>query len=100
MYDPKTKVWTQGKAMQCKRSAVGVAALNDRVYICGGYDGITSLSTVECYCPKTDSWSTVSIRSSDLFRNALNQVDCCANEICFFSVGGTDDEIPFSRRCY
>lgn len=27
--------------------------------ICGGYDGVTSLSTVECYCPKTDSWSTV-----------------------------------------
>lgn len=62
VYDPKTKVWTQGKAMQCRRSAVGVAALNDRVYICGGYDGITSLSTVECYCPKTDSWSTVSCR--------------------------------------
>lgn len=60
MYDPKTKVWTQGKAMQCRRSAVGVAALDDKVYICGGYDGVTSLSTVECYCPKTDSWSTVS----------------------------------------
>lgn len=60
MYDPKKKVWTQGKAMQCRRSAVGVAALDERVYICGGYDGVTSLSTVECYCPKTDSWSTVS----------------------------------------
>lgn len=60
VYDPKKKVWTQGKAMQCRRSAVGVAALDERVYICGGYDGVTSLSTVECYCPKTDSWSTVS----------------------------------------
>lgn len=33
--------------MKCKRSAVGVAALGDVVYICGGYDGVTSLSTVE-----------------------------------------------------
>lgn len=45
--------------MQCKRSAVGVAALKGRVYICGGYDGVTSLSTVECYSPKTDTWTTV-----------------------------------------
>lgn len=74
MYDPKTKVWTQGKAMQCRRSAVGVAALDDRVYICGGYDGVTSLSTVECYCPKTDSWSTVS--SAIPFG-----LICCENEI-------------------
>lgn len=33
--------------------------LFSKVYICGGYDGVTSLSTVECYHPKTDSWSTV-----------------------------------------
>lgn len=59
VYDPKTKVWSQGRAMQCKRSAVGVAALDDKIYICGGYDGVTSLSTVECYSPSTDTWSTV-----------------------------------------
>lgn len=46
VYDPIKKVWSQGQAMQCKRSAVGVAALEGRVYICGGYDGVTSLSTV------------------------------------------------------
>lgn len=39
--------------MKCRRSAVGVAALDDRIYICGGYDGSSSLSTVECYFPKT-----------------------------------------------
>lgn len=50
--------------MKCKRSAVGVAALDDHVYICGGYDGVTSLSTVECYSPKTDTWTTVSIYST------------------------------------
>lgn len=32
MYDPKTKVWSQGRAMQCRRSAVGVAALDDKVH--------------------------------------------------------------------
>ena len=42
-------------------SAVGVAALDDCIYVCGGYDGVTSLNTVECYCPKTDIWKTVSV---------------------------------------
>lgn len=28
-------------------------------FVCGGYDGITSLSTVECYCPTTDTWKKV-----------------------------------------
>jgi len=40
-------------------SAVGAAALGDRLYVCGGYDGITSLSTVECYHPDRDVWKLV-----------------------------------------
>lgn len=93
VYDPKTKVWTKGTAMQCKRSAVGVAALDDRVYICGGYDGITSLSTVECYYPKTDSWSTV--RVSFITSKRCGQLKF----ICIYA-GCTNDEVPFSWwRC-
>ena len=32
-------------------SAVGAAVLNDRLYVCGGYDGVSSLNTVEYYNP-------------------------------------------------
>jgi kelch-like protein 18 len=39
--------------------AVGVAALDEYIYVCGGYDGITSLSTVERYDVKTDQWKKV-----------------------------------------
>lgn len=59
VYDPELQKWSQGKTMMCKRSAVGVAALDDFIYVCGGYDGITSLSTVEQFCPKNDSWKKV-----------------------------------------
>jgi kelch-like protein 18 len=38
---------------------VGAAALNDCLYVCGGYDGVTSLNTVECYQPDKDEWSVV-----------------------------------------
>jgi kelch-like protein 18 len=40
-------------------SAVGAAALNDCLYVCGGYDGVTSLNTVECYHPDKDQWTVV-----------------------------------------
>lgn len=33
VFDPKVKVWSQGKAMLCKRSAVGVASLNGAIYV-------------------------------------------------------------------
>lgn len=38
---------------------MGTAALNDCLYVCGGYDGVTSLNTVECYQPDKDEWSVV-----------------------------------------
>jgi len=40
-------------------SAVGAAALNNCLYVCGGYDGVTSLNTVECYQPDKDVWTVV-----------------------------------------
>lgn len=39
---------------------MGTAALNDFLYVCGGYDGVASLDTVERYCPETDVWKMVS----------------------------------------
>jgi kelch-like protein 18 len=38
---------------------VGAAALNNFLYVCGGYDGVTSLNTVECYQPDKDVWAVV-----------------------------------------
>ena len=35
-------------------SAHGATALGKRVYACGGYDGVSSLRSVEVYCQDTD----------------------------------------------
>ena len=35
-------------------SALGAAALNKRLYVLGGYDGVTSLRSVEVYDPETN----------------------------------------------
>jgi len=40
-------------------SAVGCAALHDRLYVCGGYDGTSSLNTVECFYPEKNDWMMV-----------------------------------------
>ncbi|KAK6027757.1 kelch repeat protein [Ostertagia ostertagi] len=39
-----------------KRSALAAAFFNSKLYVCGGYDGITSLATVEVYCPEKNMW--------------------------------------------
>ena len=42
--------------MNSKRSALGAVAFNSRLYVCGGYDGQTSLDSVEEYNPKVCLW--------------------------------------------
>ena len=46
--------------MNCKRSAVGAVAVNDHLYVCGGFDGLSSLDTVERFDPAENGWSMVS----------------------------------------
>ena len=38
-------------------SALGAAALDSKLYVCGGYDGVSSLSSVERYDPAANQWS-------------------------------------------
>lgn len=40
-------------------SALGATALGDIIYVCGGYDGVTSLNSVERYHPSTNSWCSL-----------------------------------------
>ena len=63
--------------MNCKRSAVGAVAVGDHLYVCGkisndslddhnrnvilgGFDGLSSLDTVERFDPEENKWSMVS----------------------------------------
>ena len=40
--------------MLTKRCRLGAAALNGKLYVCGGYDGSVFLRTVEAYDPVTN----------------------------------------------
>lgn len=53
-YCPDTGQWTAVTPMLTQRCRLGVAALDSKLYVCGGYDGSTFLETVEEYDPVTD----------------------------------------------
>lgn len=53
-YDALTDTWTNVQPMLSRRCRLGVAALNGKLYVCGGYDGSTFLKSVEAYDPKTN----------------------------------------------
>lgn len=50
-YDPDKGKWIEVTPMLTKRCRLGVAALNGKLYACGGYDGSTFLQSVEMYDP-------------------------------------------------
>lgn len=58
-YDLRTNMWTPVANMNGRRLQFGVAVLDDKLYVVGGRDGLKTLNTVECYNPKTKTWSVM-----------------------------------------
>jgi len=50
-YDPENDSWTQETRMLTSRSGVGVAVVNDEIYVIGGYDGENYRNENEKYTP-------------------------------------------------
>ena len=40
-------------------SAVGAVSIGDHLYVCGGFDGVSSLNTVERFDPDGKKWTMV-----------------------------------------
>ncbi|KFQ66369.1 Kelch-like 17, partial [Pelecanus crispus] len=55
-YDTRTDRWHMVASMSTRRARVGVAAIGNKLYAVGGYDGTSDLATVESYDPVTNSW--------------------------------------------
>jgi len=56
-YELRTNMWTPVANMNGRRLQFGVAVLDDKLYVVGGRDGLKTLNTVECYNPRTKTWS-------------------------------------------
>ncbi|XP_064156837.1 kelch-like protein 17 isoform X2 [Anguilla rostrata] len=55
-YDTRTDRWHMVASMSARRARVGVAAIGNKLYAVGGYDGTSDLATVESYEPVTNCW--------------------------------------------
>ena len=56
-YDPITDTWMKKSDIPTPRSAHSADVVNGKIYVIGGWDGHTELSTVEEYDPATDTWT-------------------------------------------
>ena len=52
IYDPIKSEWSLGPQMEARRSTLGAAVLNGRLYAVGGFDGSTGLNTAEVFNEK------------------------------------------------
>lgn len=67
------------------RSALGATALGDIIYVCGGYDGVTSLNSVERYHPFTNTWCSLAPMNKS---RSAGAVIACQGFI--YALGGHD----------
>ncbi len=58
-YDPVTDSWCIIAAMAKCRDAVGLAALGDKLYCVGGYDGLRYMASAEAYDPESNQWTSI-----------------------------------------
>ena len=65
-------MWTPVANMNGRRLQFGVAVLDDKLYVVGGRDGLKTLNTVECYNPKTKTWSVMPPMSTH--RHGLGEI--------------------------
>lgn len=60
--------------MNGRRLQFGVAVIEDKLFVIGGRDGLKTLNTVECYNPKTKTWTVLPPMSTH--RHGLGKIYC------------------------
>ena len=58
VYSPTSNTWATKTSMPTVRGNAAAVVDGGMIYVIGGYDSTTELSTVEKYNPATDTWST------------------------------------------
>lgn len=56
-YCVRRDTWRQVGVLSGRRLQFGVAVIDQRLYVVGGRDGLKTLNTVECYNPRSNTWS-------------------------------------------
>eukprot|EP00929_Paragymnodinium_shiwhaense_P090504 TRINITY_DN5069_c0_g1_i1.p1 TRINITY_DN5069_c0_g1~~TRINITY_DN5069_c0_g1_i1.p1 ORF type:complete len:333 (+),score=86.16 TRINITY_DN5069_c0_g1_i1:81-1079(+) len=54
--NPKEGKWVEAPPMKQARLGHAIAVVNNRLYVFGGYDGLETLDTFQCYDPAKKQW--------------------------------------------
>jgi len=68
-YHPRSDQWSTVSPLPIQRSGFGSAVVDGMLYLAGGCNNLSKVSSVDCYNPEKDEWTTVapmSIRRSGL----------------------------------
>ena len=58
-YCPRLNRWDSVTTMPTQRSGFGACVIDGLLYVVGGMDAQSKLSSVDCYNPQTNTWSSL-----------------------------------------
>uniref|UniRef100_A0A3Q0QUQ6 Uncharacterized protein n=1 Tax=Amphilophus citrinellus TaxID=61819 RepID=A0A3Q0QUQ6_AMPCI len=70
VYDTNTNMWNPVSSMLTPRSNFGIEVINNRLFVAGGFNGLTTTFNVESYDAITNEWSAAC--DMGIFRSALS----------------------------
>ena len=56
-FDPSVGLWEPRAPLHTARRWACAVVIQEKLYVCGGFDGANALASVEIYDPATDTWS-------------------------------------------
>ena len=87
-YNPNSNAWTRKADLPRVRGAMGVAAIDDKIYAAGGQDGGASVADFTVYLVHEDRWETLPAMPT-----ARNHLAAASAEGIFYAVGGRDGRL-------
>ncbi len=85
---PKSPFWTEGSPLPTPRTEIVGAALEDKVYVIGGFDELgRAVATVEVYDPATDSWNEAA-----LLPHPLHHAAAASHDGRLYVIGGYHED--------
>lgn len=85
--DSQPDLFCEMAAMSGPKCGLGVAQLDGKLLVCGGYDRGECLKTVESYCPDTNTWTQQSS-----MMEARGRVQIAVLNGTVYAVGGSNGE--------
>lgn len=90
-YDPTANQWEMIASMNWPRSDASCAALDGRVYIAGGYDGLFILRSAEVYDVEANQWTYLAP-----MRIPRAGVSLVTFRGCLYAIGGFEGQLRLS----